>query len=84
VEETLPADILGKMGAPPKKEYPTITPDVLATYDAILFGVPTRYGNMSAQWKACLIFDLRHATCLPYLDILGRNWQALGRWQARR
>lgn len=52
VEETLSAEILAKMHAPAKSAYPTITPDILATYDAILVGVPTRYGNMPGQWKA--------------------------------
>ena len=39
------------MHAPPKKDYPVIDPEKLATYDAFLLGIPTRYGNMSAQWK---------------------------------
>lgn len=42
------------MHAPPKTEHPEITPEILATYDAILIGIPTRYGNMPAQWKVCL------------------------------
>jgi len=40
------------MRAPPKPDYPIITPDILATYDAFLFGIPTRFGNFPAQWKA--------------------------------
>ena len=40
------------MHAPPKFDYPTITPDILKTYDAFLLGIPTRYGNFPAQWKA--------------------------------
>ncbi|KAJ3512236.1 hypothetical protein NLJ89_g3630 [Agrocybe chaxingu] len=52
VPETLTEDILTKMHAPAKPDYPIITPDILATYDAFLFGVPTRYGNFPAQWKA--------------------------------
>ncbi|KAI9053717.1 hypothetical protein LZ554_002668 [Drepanopeziza brunnea f. sp. 'monogermtubi'] len=51
VAETLPAEVLTKMHAPPKSEYPVITPETLATYDAFLFGIPTRYGNFPAQWK---------------------------------
>lgn len=51
VPETLPEEILAKMHAPPKPDYPIITPDVLVNYDAFLLGVPTRYGNMPAQWK---------------------------------
>ncbi|KZV92511.1 NADH-quinone oxidoreductase [Exidia glandulosa HHB12029] len=52
VPETLPQEILTKMYAPPKPAYPVITPDKLATYDAFLFGIPTRYGNQSAQWRS--------------------------------
>lgn len=52
VPETLPEDVLQKMHAPPKPGYPIITPDILASYDAFLFGIPTRFGNFPAQWKA--------------------------------
>lgn len=52
VPETLPQEILTKMHAPGKPNYPHITPDILAGYDAFILGVPTRYGNMPAQWKA--------------------------------
>ncbi|KAF9558585.1 NADH-quinone oxidoreductase [Agrocybe pediades] len=52
VNETLPQEVLTKMHAPAKPDYPIITPDILAGYDAFLLGVPTRYGNMPAQWKA--------------------------------
>ena len=51
VPETLPEDVLQKMHAPPKPNYPLITPDILATYDAFLLGVPTRFSNLPAQWK---------------------------------
>lgn len=40
------------MNAPPKPDYPVITPLDLTSYDAFLFGVPTRYGSMPTQWKA--------------------------------
>jgi len=40
------------MHAPPKSEYPTITPDILKEYDGFIMGIPTRYGNFPAQWKA--------------------------------
>lgn len=46
---------------------PFITPDVLETYDAFLFGIPTRYGNMPAQWKT-------------FWDACGKQWQAGGYW----
>jgi NAD(P)H dehydrogenase (quinone) len=40
------------MHAPPKSNLPVITPERLEQYDAFLLGIPTRYGNFSAQWKA--------------------------------
>jgi len=52
VAETLPQEVLSKMHAPPKKEYPVAEPHTLEGYDAYLFGIPTRYGNFPAQWKA--------------------------------
>ncbi|RZS21183.1 hypothetical protein BHM03_00053787 [Ensete ventricosum] len=54
VPETLPEEVLGKMGAPPKSDVPIITPDDLAEADGILFGFPTRFGMMAAQFKAFL------------------------------
>ncbi|KAF2797638.1 benzoquinone reductase [Melanomma pulvis-pyrius CBS 109.77] len=53
VEETLSEDVLAKMYAPPKPaDIATLSdPAVLEEYDAILFGIPTRYGNFPAQWK---------------------------------
>jgi len=52
VAETLPEEVLAKMHAPPKPNYPVATADTLLAYDAFLFGIPTRYGNFPAQWKA--------------------------------
>ncbi|KAF8885337.1 NADH-quinone oxidoreductase [Infundibulicybe gibba] len=53
VPETLPQEVLAKMHAPPKpEEHAEITLAEFTTYDAFLFGIPTRYGNMPAQWKA--------------------------------
>ena len=52
VPETLPEEVLGKMGAPPKTDAPFITPDELAKADGVLFGFPTRFGMMAAQFKA--------------------------------
>ncbi|KAG2063801.1 flavoprotein WrbA [Suillus decipiens] len=52
IGETLPDDVLAKMYAPPKPSYPIIQPADLANFDAFIFGVPTRYGNFPAQWKA--------------------------------
>lgn len=54
VPETLPQEVLGKMHAPAKDEkIPEIpSPNTLAEYDGFLLGIPTRYGNFPAQWKA--------------------------------
>ncbi|KAG2127153.1 flavoprotein-like protein [Suillus bovinus] len=52
IGETLPAEVLAKMHAPAKPNYPIIAPSDLANFDAFIFGVPTRYGNFPAQWKA--------------------------------
>lgn len=38
VPETLPAEVLAKMGAPPKADDPIITADELKEYDGFLFG----------------------------------------------
>ncbi|THU44048.1 hypothetical protein C4D60_Mb02t03260 [Musa balbisiana] len=54
VPETLPEEVLVKMGAPPKSDAPIITPNDLAEADGILFGFPTRFGMMAAQFKAFL------------------------------
>ena len=40
------------MHAPPKSSIPVIDAATLQKYDAFLFGIPTRYGNFPAQWKA--------------------------------
>lgn len=54
VPETLPENVLGMLHAPPKDSSIPDFSDIhkLTEYDAYLFGVPTRYGNMPAQWKA--------------------------------
>ncbi|KAH7882844.1 flavoprotein-like protein [Phlebopus sp. FC_14] len=52
IAETLSDEILAKMHAPPKPDYPVIQPSELPGFDAYLFGIPTRYGNFPAQWKA--------------------------------
>jgi NAD(P)H dehydrogenase (quinone) len=55
------------MHAPPKSDIPKITPDILKTYDAFLLGIPTRYGNFPAQWKA-------------FWDATGGLWQSGALW----
>jgi NAD(P)H dehydrogenase (quinone) len=52
VPETLSDDVLTKMGAPSKKDVPIITPAELAEADGVIFGFPTRFGMMAAQFKA--------------------------------
>ncbi|KAF8137142.1 flavoprotein-like protein [Boletus edulis] len=52
ISETLSDEVLVKVHAPPKPDYPIITPAQLPSFDAYVFGIPTRYGNFPAQWKA--------------------------------
>ncbi|MCL5807215.1 MAG: NAD(P)H:quinone oxidoreductase [Deltaproteobacteria bacterium] len=58
VPETLPDEVLGKMGALETKKtwahIPVCTVDDLAAADAILFGAPTRFGNMCGQMRQFL------------------------------
>ncbi|NIN00292.1 MAG: NAD(P)H:quinone oxidoreductase [candidate division Zixibacteria bacterium] len=58
VPETLPEDILKQIGAiEPQKAFshiPVCTVDELVSADAIIFGTPTRFGNMCAQMRAFL------------------------------
>ncbi len=58
VPETLPSEVLEKMGATaPQKVFahvPVCTVDDLAAADAILFGTPTRFGNMCGQMRQFL------------------------------
>ncbi len=55
VPETLPDDVLRKMGAvEPQKAFahiPVCTVRELADADAIFFGTPTRFGNMCGQMR---------------------------------
>ncbi|HNW45587.1 MAG TPA: NAD(P)H:quinone oxidoreductase [Elusimicrobiales bacterium] len=58
VPETLPQEVLGKMGALDAQKaqaaVPVCTPEDLAAADAIIFGVPTRFGNMCGQLRQFL------------------------------
>lgn len=58
VPETLPADVLEKMGATEARKafahIPLADVDSLAEADAIIFGTPTRFGNMCGQMRAFL------------------------------
>ena len=58
VPETLPAEVLEKMGAVEAKKafarVPVATLDDLSGADAVIFGTPTRFGNMCGQMRAFL------------------------------
>src|ERR1700739_85297 len=55
VQELLPEDVLEKYGAKAAKaalaKVPVATVDQLADAHAIIFGTPTRFGNMAAQMR---------------------------------
>jgi len=65
VPETLPQEVLSKMGAVEAQKafahVPVCTVDELKEADAILFGTPTRFGNMCGQMR-------------QFLDATGRLW----------
>lgn len=67
IPETLPQEVLTKMHAPPKSDIPVVDAKTLESYDAFLFGIPTRYGNFPAQWKA-------------FWDSTGGQWGTGGYW----
>lgn len=62
VAETLPQEVLSKMSAPPKSDVPIISPHQLSEADGFVFGFPTRFGMMAAQFKA-------------FLDATGGQWR---------
>ena len=65
VPETLPEDVLEKMGAieaqKQQADVPVCTVDELGEADAIIFGTPTRFGNMCGQMR-------------QFLDATGQLW----------
>ena len=65
VPETLPSEVLEKMGAVEAQKVfthiPVCTVDELASADAIIFGTPTRFGNMCGQMR-------------QFLDATGQLW----------
>lgn len=61
VPETMPEDIAKKYGAKLDQAAPIAEPGELADYDAIIFGTPTRFGNMAAQMR-------------NFLDQTGQLW----------
>jgi NAD(P)H dehydrogenase (quinone) len=66
VPETLPQDVLEKMGAvdaqKQQSHVPECSVDELGEADAIIFGTPTRFGNMCGQMR-------------QFLDATGQLWQ---------
>ncbi|MBU9611819.1 NAD(P)H:quinone oxidoreductase [Burkholderia multivorans] len=54
VPETIPADQAKAIGIKTDQAAPVATVDELANYDAILFGTPTRFGNMAGQMRTFL------------------------------
>ncbi len=65
VPETLPQEVLEKMGAVEAQKsmdhVPVATVDELAAADAVIFGTPTRFGNMCGQMR-------------QFLDATGQLW----------
>jgi len=51
VPETMPPDVAKQYGAKLDQSAPVATTQELTEYDAILFGTPTRFGNMAAQMR---------------------------------
>jgi len=51
VAENLPDEVLTKMHAPPKPDYPIITADKMKEFDGFMFGLSGRYGTPPAQMK---------------------------------
>ena len=54
VPETLPAEVASKSGYKLDQAAPIATVGELPDYDAIIFGVPTRFGNMAGQMRSFL------------------------------
>ncbi|MTI64482.1 NAD(P)H:quinone oxidoreductase [Methylophaga sp.] len=54
VPELMSQEQAENAGAKLDQDAPVATPDELADYDAIIFGTPTRYGNMCAQMRQFL------------------------------
>ena len=65
VADLVPEEVARKAGAKLDQKAPIATVDELPTYDAIIFGTPTRFGNMCAQMR-------------NFLDQTGRLWLSGG------
>jgi NAD(P)H dehydrogenase (quinone) len=51
VPELMPDEVAAAAHIKVDQAAPIATPDELANYDAIIFGTPTRFGNMAAQMR---------------------------------
>lgn len=51
VPETVPEEVAKKSGFKLDQKAPVATVEEMASYDAIIFGSPTRFGNMAGQMK---------------------------------
>ena len=51
VPELMSEEAAGKAGAKLNQDAPIADPNELGDYDTIIFGVPTRFGNMAAQMR---------------------------------
>lgn len=51
VPETMPEEAFRNAGGKVDQAAPVASPQELADYDAIVFGTPTRFGNMSGQMR---------------------------------
>lgn len=51
VPELMPPDVAAKYGAKLDQSAPEASPKELGDYDGIIFGTPTRFGNMAAQMR---------------------------------
>jgi NAD(P)H dehydrogenase (quinone) len=51
VPELMPPEVAKQVGAKVDQAVPVADPKELGDYDAIIFGTPTRFGNMTAQMR---------------------------------
>lgn len=61
VPELMPEDVAEKAGIKLDQEAPIAKPEELENYDAVIFGSPTRFGNMASQMR-------------NFLDMTGGLW----------
>ena len=62
VPETMPEEAMKNAGMKIEQAAPVASPQELGDYDAVIFGTPTRFGNMSGQMRV-------------FLDQTGGLWQ---------